>query len=426
MVRIPGCYPLIQPPSDNRPAPPLEAATASASAKVARTLARPLWILAIVALIAALRSGREMLIPIALAILFSLILSSVVERLHRWRIARSVSALVLMLLSAVAVAGIGEMLWTPAQQWVQEAPRVLRTIEHRVRPARSALARVNDIAERTAALADGTAGETRGGAAAHAPAAAPPVSPVSVLTETGWALGMVVTVMALTLLLLAAGPPALARMTAAMAGNVHAVHVLHIIESIRVEVGRYYSTLALINISLGAATAVSMWLLNMPNPLLWGTLACVLNFVPYLGSATTLTVLTVVALVTFSAVTHVLAVAATFLGLVTIEGQIVEPIFFGRRLHLSPVIIFVALWLGGWLWGIAGIVMAMPVLVSAKVAARHSGDGNLLLRLLAPASVPPEVEAAARAAAPAPDLAPTAPAADAAAPQAQERPVGVG
>ncbi|MBV8784279.1 MAG: AI-2E family transporter [Gammaproteobacteria bacterium] len=387
-MRIPGRYPLIPPPSEQRRPPPTEAA--SASAKVARTLARPLWILAGCALVAALREGREMLIPIALAILFSLVLSGVVERLHRWRIPRSVSALVLLLLSAVVVVGIGQMLWAPAQQWVQNAPHVLRTIEHKVRPARSALARVNDIAERTAALAGNTPSDPHAGTAAPAVTAASPVNPVSVLTETGWVLGMVVTVMALTLLLLAAGPPTLARMTAAMAGNVHAVHVLHIIEAIRVEVGRYYSTLALINISLGTATAVAMWLLKMPNPLLWGTLACVLNFIPYLGSATTLTVLTVVALVTFSSVTHVLAVAATFLGLATIEGQIVEPIFFGRRLHLSPVIIFVALWLGGWLWGIAGIVMAMPVLVSAKVAATHSSGGSLLLRLLAPASVPPE------------------------------------
>ncbi|MBV9343757.1 MAG: AI-2E family transporter [Gammaproteobacteria bacterium] len=395
-MRFPGRYPLIQPLTDKWRPPPLE--PASASAKVARTLARPLWILAVCALIAALRSGREMLIPIALAILFSLILSGVVERLHRWRVPRGVSALVLLLLSAVVLAGTAEMLWAPAQQWVQNAPRVLRTIEHKIRPARSALMRVNDIAERAAAIAGGST-EAHPATPAAPSAAAAPVNPVSVLTETGWALAMVVTVMALTLLLLAAGPPTLARMTAAMSGNMHAVHVMYIIESIRVEVGRYYSTLALINISLGIATGVSMWLLKMPNPVLWGTLACVLNFVPYLGSATTLTILTVVALVTFDSITHVLAVSFTFLGLATVEGQIVEPIFFGKRLHLNPIIVFVALWLGGWIWGIAGVVMAMPLLVSTKVAAAHSSGGSLLMRVLCPPTGAADVTPAAAAAA---------------------------
>lgn len=115
-----------------------------------------------------------------------------------------------------------------------------------------------------------------------------------------------------------------------------------------------------------------------------GALAGVLNFIPYVGSATTLLILTVVAFVSFDGVGRVAAVAATYLGLATIEGQIVQPLFVGHRLDLSPVIIFLALWFGEWFWGIAGIVMAVPGLVAAKVVAEHNEHGLPLLEFLSP------------------------------------------
>jgi predicted PurR-regulated permease PerM len=202
--------------------------------------------------------------------------------------------------------------------------------------------------------------------------------------ETGWVAAGSVTVAALTLLLLSAGPPALARMTAALGGNVPAVHVLRTIDAIRLGVGRYYGTMALINLSLGVATTIAMWLLDMPTPMLWGAMAALLNFIPYLGSAVTLVTVTIVALVTFDSTPHILLVGATYLALATIEGQLVEPIFFGRRLQLNPVVVFVALWLGGWLWGIAGILLAVPVLVAARVAASQPGGNDVVLRFLGP------------------------------------------
>ena len=136
-------------------------------------------------------------------------------------------------------------------------------------------------------------------------------------------------------------------MTVALARDMHATHVLKVIDAVRSEVGRYYATIALINVGLGLATALAMMALGMPNPILWGALAGVLNFIPYVGSATTLLILTVVAFVSFDGVGRVAAVAATYLGLATIEGQIVQPLFVGHRLDLSPVIVFLALWFGG-------------------------------------------------------------------------------
>ena len=206
------------------------------------------------------------------------------------------------------------------------------------------------------------------------------------LAETRTALVASMTVVILTLFMLAAGPPVLARMTAAVASDAHATRMLKVIGAVRSEVGRYYATIALINLGLGVATALAMWGLAMPNPILWGVMAGVLNFIPYVGSATTVIVLTVVAFVSFDRVGPVLAVAGSYLGLATIEGQIVQPLFVGRRLDLNPIIVFLALWFGGWFWGIAGIVIAIPGLVALKVVAEHSARGAPLVEFLSPSS----------------------------------------
>jgi predicted PurR-regulated permease PerM len=122
----------------------------------------------------------------------------------------------------------------------------------------------------------------------------------------------------------------------------------------------------------------------MPNPMLWGALAAVLNFIPYLGCAATFVVLTIVAFVSFAGISQTLLVGASFLLLAAIEGHVVEPVFLGRRLDLNPIVVLVALWVGAWIWGIAGMVVAMPFLLALKVAAAKSSNGGALVRFLSP------------------------------------------
>jgi predicted PurR-regulated permease PerM len=173
-------------------------------------------------------------------------------------------------------------------------------------------------------------------------------------------------------------------MAASLGSDLQAVHALRVIDAIRRELGRYYGTIALINLGLGAATAVAMLLLGMPNPYLWGATAAVLNFIPYVGSATTLVLLGAVALVSFDDLGHVFGVLGSYLALATIEGQVVQPLLVGRRLDLNPILVFLAVWFGGWFWGVAGIVIAVPTLVALKVAATHSEDASAVVAFLSP------------------------------------------
>jgi predicted PurR-regulated permease PerM len=106
------------------------------------------------------------------------------------------------------------------------------------------------------------------------------------------------------------------------------------------EVGKYYAAVAVINVGWGLATAVLLYLLGMPNPLLWGVLVALLHFIPHVGSATAWILLTLVAFVYFDTVAPVLALAGGYLVLATIEGRVVQPLLVGQRLELNPIIAF--------------------------------------------------------------------------------------
>ncbi|HEY6923389.1 MAG TPA: AI-2E family transporter [Steroidobacteraceae bacterium] len=340
-----------------------------------------LIILASIALGALLYFGHEVFIPVALALLFAVVLSSPVEGLHRWGLPRAVGGFVLLLVVVGLIGAATDALIEPAQQWLASAPRTLQVIEKKVRPAAKVLHRLDDLTTRAGALSGTSPAKSEGAAA---PAAAPAVNGHDVLTATGSTLANITAIVILTLFLLAGGPPMLARMAAAGASNLHPAHALRIIEAIRVELGRYYGTIALINVGLGVATALVMWALKVPNPWLWGATAGVLNFIPYVGSATTLLLLSVVALVSFNDLSHMLTVSGSYLGLATLEGQVVQPLLVGRRLDLSPILVFLAVWFGGWFWGVAGIVIAVPTLAALKVAASHSEGGQALVAFLSP------------------------------------------
>jgi predicted PurR-regulated permease PerM len=341
-----------------------------------------LMVLAICALGTVLYVAHEVFVPVVLAMLFATVLSGTVELLHRRGLPRSIGAFLLLFVLLIAIGLIFNAVAEPARQWFANLPHTLHVIERKVHPLALELNQIEMLGDRAGAIANPASSAPH----ADAPAAAPSsLSALDVLSQTRSGLVSIVTVMILSLFLLSGGPPMLARMTASVANDVHAVQVVRIIDAIRSELGRYYGTLALINLALGVATGLTMMILGVPNPFLWGTMAAVLNFIPYVGAATTVAVLSVVALVSFDGVGRIIAVPAAYLCLATIEGQVVQPWLVGHRLDLNPLLVFLAVWFGGWMWGIAGIVIAVPTLVALKVAAEHSQGGRVVVAFLGPA-----------------------------------------
>jgi predicted PurR-regulated permease PerM len=322
--------------------------------------------------------GHTAFIPVALAMLAGLILSSPVETLFRLGLPRGLGAVLILITALAAVAGLVALIWTPSQQWYASAPHTLSVIQRKFTPVARLMNHIEELTDRAGKVGAPTAAEP-------AAVAAPQESVARVLLSTvrDAAIGLA-TFVIITLFLLAGGPPMVARMTAAFFDHLKAHHVQGYIDKVRAEVGQFYVTTTFINLGLGVATTLVMMAWGMPTPYLWGAVAAILNFIPYAGATTTLLVVTLVAIVSFEGLGHALGVALSYLGLSVIEGQIVQPLLVGRRLDVNPLLIFLGLWFGGVFWGIAGVILATPILVALKVIAENALDGESMMQFLGP------------------------------------------
>jgi predicted PurR-regulated permease PerM len=317
-------------------------------------------------------------VPVALAFLLALVLSSPVEALHRLGVARGLSAALILMLALSALAGLVALTWTPVQDWYASAPQTLAVIQKKITPVARLMAHMEELSKRAEVVGSNTKAPAPVVAVAQAGATA---TVLAAIRDS--AVGLA-TFSIITLFLLAGGPPMVARMTAAFFDHLKANHILRLIEKVRAEVGHFYVTIALINLSLGIGTTLIAFAWGMPTPYLWGALAAILNFIPYAGSAATLLVLTLVAVVSFDGLGHAMGVSLCYMVLTAIEGQIVQPLLIGRRLEVNPLLIFLGLWFGGLFWGIAGVILATPTLVALKVIAENSMDGTSMLQFLGP------------------------------------------
>jgi predicted PurR-regulated permease PerM len=343
---------------------------------VDRRVKKAATLLAFLAVGAILYFAAAAFIPVALALFFALLLSPAVDGLQGLRMPRTLAAAIVMFALILAGAAMVDAVSAPAKEWFARAPQTLHKIELRIRPVRSVIAQVDAVKQRADQLAQGPH--------AAAPPLPPPSSGGSYAFEMTQSLLEALTVIPLTLFFLAGGPPLLARMAASLAGSEKSAACLRVTEAIRAELGRYFGTIAVINLGLGLATAAAMAALGMPNALLWGTVAAVLNFIPFLGPVTTLGILAIAAIVTFDNVGQALAAPGAFLTLHLIESQLVQPLFVGHRLDVSALIILLAVWFGFWFWGIPGVVLAVPLLVALKVASEHLEGWHSVREFLSP------------------------------------------
>jgi len=161
----------------------------------------------------------------------------------------------------------------------------------------------------------------------------------------------------------------LIRVLPSLADKKRAVEIARQIEQ---DVSTYLATITVINIALGLAVWGLMTWIGVPNPLLWGVLALVTNYIPYVGAILMIAVLAMVGFLTFDNTTQALMAPGAFVGLNLLESYLVTPMVLGHRLTLNPVVIFLGLTFWGWLWGITGALLAVPIMVVLKIICDHS------------------------------------------------------
>ena len=308
--------------------------------------------------------AQEILVPVVLALLLSLLLSPIVTFLERVvRLPRFAGSL-LTLAAVVAAAVFGMLSLTqPAQQWIAQTPATMQTIEQRFRSFREPIRQAQEASKKIEELTQPSTGQ--------AVMSVQPSLLSNMATSTPRALGEIAAVLLLVYFFLSSGNGFLRRMVEVAPSLREKKVVVSIARDVQEEMSRYLVMVSLINFALGAATALVMTLMGVPNPLLWGAVASMLNFAPYVGPLCTGLALTLVGFMTFDTLGHALAVPGAFFLLAAIEGQLITPTIIGRRLSLDPTVVFVWLLLWGWSWGVVGILLAGPLLACFRIVCQH-------------------------------------------------------
>jgi predicted PurR-regulated permease PerM len=268
------------------------------------------------------------------------------------------AAIVVVLFLGALGAGIYHLAG-PATEWIETAPQKLKIAEYKFRGVTESLDKMRDAAQNV---------EEATGSGSEESVEVDDTSVEGMVVNQAFTLGsgLLITVF-LLYFLLASGDMLLRKIVNTLPRFRHRRNAVRIIRSIEQDLSHYIGMVCLINLGLGTAVAGAMYVIGMPNPLLWGTLAGLLNFIPYLGPVLNLTVVSLVALVSFDQATYALLAPVLYLLINGIESSLVTPTVMGWRLRLNPVVIFISITFWTWIWGIPGALLAVPLLAGIKI-----------------------------------------------------------
>ena len=323
-------------------------------------------ILTSLAVLYSLYFAREFLVPIVFALLLNFLLSPLIRRMVRWHIKPPLGAAILVVLLIGAVAEGAYQLAGPAQRWALTAPQSFSRAETKLR---SIIRPVQQVTQNVERAADAV-GSQNGKAPSVVVQTGPSVSSRVFGTTQRIAAGLL-EIFILLYFLLAGGDLFLQKLIKVLPHFSDKVKAVEIARATEAAVSAYLSTAFLVNIVEGAVVAGVLWLLGMPNVLLWGALVACFEFVPYLGALAVVIILMVAGLTTFDEVPRALLIPGSFLAINLLQANLVTPMLLGHRLTLNPVAIFVGLAFFFWIWGVPGAFLAVPLLASFKIFCDH-------------------------------------------------------
>lgn len=372
-----------------------ESTPGSAAGRNGRARGAPRW--ATIGVFLILMTGvlfvaEDFLVPLVLAFLLALVFSPVVRFLARRGLPHGISAAALVTVLLLSAISAVYFLSGPVGQWVSDAPRIALQLEQRIAGVIGPVRQVMDASERVEEVATPT--EEQGGV--QEVVVRGPSLITTAATGAPKMVAQAVFTLALLFFLLASGELFYEKTVRALPTLTDKKRALKIVYGVERELSRYLFTITLINAGLGVAIGTAMWATGMPNPVLWGVAAAVLNFIPYFGAILGVAVSAVVALVSFESLGPALLPPIVYLILTTVEGQLITPAVVGRRLEMNAVAVFLAVAFWGWLWGVMGALMAVPILVALRVFSHHVPQlGNVGEFLGGPETAEARVEAAA-------------------------------
>ena len=333
---------------------------------------KALGTLAVLGVLYTLYLASAILLPFVLALVLYLLLSPVMRVLtRRLRLPRTLAALLVIVLLFLVVGGVAAAISVPATDWVAKLPQTLPKLVEKLGFLRRPFEYAQHGYEQLSGMMGGGAqGSGQGGGGA--PAGAPNLSSLtsfggSLLGGLKTMLSDGFTILLLLFFFLSSGNDLLRRLVEVLPTWEDKKRAVGIATEIEDNVASYLATITVMNLLVGTLNGLQLWLLGMPNPLLFGTAAFLLNYIPIIGPLTGVVFFLVVGLFTFDSPLFALVPAGIYLAIHVMEGETITPMLLARRLTLSPVLVIVSLFFWDWMWGVPGALLSVPLLAVAKI-----------------------------------------------------------
>ena len=336
-----------------------------------------LIILTLLAIFYTLYFAAGIILPFVLALVLAMVLGPAMRFINRrLHIPRMVAALLLIIGLFSVVGALGYALSVPASAWIAKAPQSLPALMDKL----SFLRRPVQLVEQGVQQLQSAMSQTE-----EAPAEQPVVTVKqpsdvgshilgigsTVLAGGRAFLGQGFTVMLLLFFFLASSESLLRRFVEILPHFDDKRRAVSIVTEIEENISQYLLTISMMNALVGLLNGVAVWLLGMPDPLLFGTLAFLLNYIPILGPLTGVVIFFFVGLFTFPSIWQTFIPAAIYLGIHILEGETITPMLLARRFTLNPVMVISSLMFWDWLWGIPGALLSTPLLAVTKIVCDH-------------------------------------------------------
>jgi predicted PurR-regulated permease PerM len=309
--------------------------------------------------------GHAFVLPVLAAAIGALTLAPLVKAAKRYGIPPWITAILVLLLAIGAVSLIATVIAGPVSEWIKRAPEIGATIKEKLSVLDEPLASLRQL-QNSLFGNDGSVG-------VNEPASNVVLPVVAFVTP---AAGEMLLFLA-TLLFFLVGQTELRNHAMTMfSGRDAKLRFLKIMRDIERNLAGYLTVVTIVNTALGIIVALGAWIVGLPNPVIFGMLAALLNYVPYVGPAIMVIVLFGVGLVTFPSLGQAFIAPLGLMALTTLEGHFVTPTIVGRRLTLNPLLVFLALAFWTWLWGPIGAVLAVPLSIIGLVVFNHLIPGD--------------------------------------------------
>jgi predicted PurR-regulated permease PerM len=311
----------------------------------------------VLAVLATAYVASEIVLPLVFAIILKLLLQPALRILERLHVPRILAALLLILALFGTIVGLGTAISGPAGTWAAKLPEGIPRLQERLSFMREPIDTLQRFLQQVEDFGEtGTAPSTRG-----------PTLLTKLFTGArNLASGLFTTVLFLFFLLVS-GDIFLHRLVEVLPRFSSKRQVVEIAQQIESDISAYLVTITIMNAAVGIAMGLAMWLTGVGDPILWGTVAFLLNYVPILGTALGALIFLLAGLLIIDTLWLALLPAGLYLGFHLIEGQTVTPMLLARRFTLNPVLVIISLVFWFWMWGIPGVILAVPMLAVAKI-----------------------------------------------------------